>query len=87
VARHVGLNANYFSSLFRRKTGVKFSRYLQHLKVAKAKELLSDPRNKIYRISARVGFNDEKYFCRVFKKITGQTPNQYRGSHPSISEG
>ena len=46
----------------------------------KAKELLKDPRLRIYEISTAVGYENSRYFSSIFKKYTGQTPVDYRSS-------
>jgi len=78
VANHVKANASYFSNTFKRETGVYFSDYLQKIRIERAKALLMEPAYKIYEIAEMTGFLDEKYFYKVFKKITGVTPTQYR---------
>ena len=44
----------------------------------KAKQLLADPRNKINEIAARVGYGDQNYFGKTFKKVVGLSPSEYR---------
>ena len=78
VASIVNMHPNYFSTLFKKKTNVNFTRYVQLIRVEKAKYLLKNPVNKIYVISEQVGFNDAKYFCRVFRELTGLSPQEYR---------
>lgn len=75
------VNPTYLSHLFRKKTGEKLIDYLNQVRVEKAKELLLDPSKKMYQIARAVGYDNVKYFFRVFRKWTGQTPNQYRASH------
>ena len=72
------LNKNYASTLFKAKSGVKFIDYLTHIRVEKAKELLSNSTLKIPQIAVNVGYSNTKYFYRVFKKLTGYTPEEYR---------
>ncbi|OXS53506.1 hypothetical protein B1A99_29470 [Cohnella sp. CIP 111063] len=78
AAEQIFMNPSYFSSLFKKKTGVNFVRYLQKLRIEKSKKLLLDPKYKIYEIATKIGFSDEKYFFKVFKSVTGITPNEYR---------
>lgn len=82
VANQVSMNSNYFSSLFRKKTGYSFVKYLQKLRIEKAKKLLSNPMKRNYEIAAETGFENDKYFCKVFKELTGLTPLEYREQLP-----
>lgn len=72
------LNRSYLSTLFRQKTGTKFIDCLNDIRIEKAKELLRDSSRKMYQISKAVGYDNPKYFFRIFKKKTGMTPEQYR---------
>lgn len=72
------LNRSYLSTVFRQKTGTKFIDYLNEVRIEKAKEMLSGSNRKIYQISKLVGYDNPKYFFRIFKKMTRMTPDQYR---------
>jgi len=72
------ISSSYFSKLFKRDTGESFSTYLNKLKVNKAKDILDSTDDPIINISLHLGFEDCGYFIKVFKKIIGTTPAQYR---------
>jgi len=78
VSAHVGLNAAYFSSVFKKETDYNFSEYLTMVRMKKAKELLLDAGRTVFEISHLVGYSDEKYFSRAFRKTVGLTPSEYR---------
>lgn len=78
------MNRSYLSHLFKEKTGEKFVDYLNNVRIEKAKEMLKDTDKKMYAIAKAVGYDNIKYFFRIFKKKTGMTPEQYR-NHPDIS--
>lgn len=78
IAGLVHLNPSYFSKLFTEKTGKNFVEYLNEIRVEKAKLLIANSDMKIYEISEAVGFESPEYFCRLFKKITGKAPNNYK---------
>jgi len=78
VAEHIGLNPSYFSSLFKKETGINFSNYLINLKIDNAKLLLRNTNLPLINIAIELGFDNQSYFSNVFKKSTGMTPNQYR---------
>ncbi len=72
------ISASYFSKLFKRDTGESFSTYLNKLKIDKAKDILDHTDDPIINISLHLGYEDCGYFIKVFKKIVGTTPAQYR---------
>ncbi|HHV10531.1 MAG TPA: response regulator [Clostridiales bacterium] len=72
------MNRSYCSHLFRVRTGQKFVDYLNQIRIDKAKELLVHTDKKMYHIAKAVGYDNAKYFFRVFKKLTGSTPERYR---------
>ena len=78
LASHVYLSPKYISDVFKRKTGVNFSEYLVSRRIEMAKRFLQDPRYRIVDISEMVGYHDSKHFSKLFKKMTGITPAQYR---------
>lgn len=78
VASHVHLNPAYFSTLFKQSTGSSFKEYLNMVRVEESKHLLANTENSIIDIAMAVGFMDQSYFSKVFKKYTGLTPKQYR---------
>jgi len=80
VAAHTGLNPSYFSTLFKKETGVNFSNYLLNLRIEKAKLLLANSNLPLINIAVEVGFDNQSYFSNVFKKATKMTPKQYRQS-------
>ena len=78
IAKHVGLNETYLSSVFKKQTGKSLIDFLTHVRVQHAKELLINHHKSINEIAEEVGFNDAKYFTKRFKKFTGVSPNEYR---------
>lgn len=80
VANHVSLSANYFSNIFKKTTGLSYIEYLTNIRIEKAKTLLMNLNLTIYQIASEVGYNDSRYFSRVFKSFIGKTPSEYRNS-------
>lgn len=79
-ARRFFLNKDYMSRKFTNSFGVSMLAYLNRIRIRHAGELLSDSSLKIQDIAFAVGFKDEKYFAKQFKKLTGSTPGEYRAS-------
>ena len=82
TAEHVGLSPNYFSTLFRSVMGTGFSDYLNNERIEEGKRMLLMTDYAPTDIAMFLGFPDQSYFCKVFKKITGTTPGQFRNSRP-----
>lgn len=78
VAEYVDLSPVYFSGLFKKSTGCNFIDYLTDIRLEAAKKLLKSSRYSIQEISSAVGYSDSKYFMKLFKKITGIKPSDYR---------
>ena len=78
IAEAVYLHPTYLSNLFKKQTGYAVVDYINTFRIQRAKDLLKDPRNRIYWIVEQVGFSNQRYFSAVFKKNTGLTPMQYR---------
>ena len=72
------LNPSYCSFLFKEKTGVNFIDYVNQVRIDKAKAMLESSEEKVYKIAKALGYDNSKYFFRVFKKQTGLTPEEYR---------
>lgn len=78
IAREVSLNPSYLSRWYKQVTGLRLSEHIVEARLRKAKELLSTTQLRIHDISARLGFTDQHYFFRFFKRLTGSTPHEYR---------
>lgn len=80
VAEQVYVSQWHLSKLINKHLKQNFFDIVNELRIQKAKELLCDPARRINEISVCVGYADVAHFSRTFKKITGQTPMEYRGS-------
>lgn len=78
IAKQSYLHPNYFSALFKKKTGVTIRDYILQIRIAKAKELMDNPELKLIDIALAVGYEDQAHFNRAFKNVTGVAPSQYR---------
>lgn len=78
VAQKYHFSPSYFGTLFKATTGQTFVQYLNTLRIDRAREMLESSNKKVYEVAERAGFSDVRYFIRVFKKMTGISPNQYR---------
>ncbi|MFV0363643.1 MAG: PocR ligand-binding domain-containing protein [Suipraeoptans sp.] len=78
VAGHVSMHPSYFSTRFKQVTGSTFKEYLNIVRIEESKRLLSNTEFAIIDIAIAVGFEDQSYFSKVFKKYTGMTPKQFR---------
>ncbi|MNI14765.1 HTH-type transcriptional regulator YesS [compost metagenome] len=72
------LTPNYLSRLFKEEFGEKFIDYLAGLRIEQAKYLLVTTSEAIQEIAGRVGYTHTFSFIRVFKKLVGRTPGDYR---------
>lgn len=68
----------YFCKIFKQCFDKSFIVYLSEYRVEKAKQLLSDVKNNVKDISQKVGYRDSNYFAKVFKRVVGVTPTEYR---------
>jgi AraC-like DNA-binding protein len=78
MARIAGLSQAWFSTTFKKETGVAASEYLIEIRIIKACELLNQTRKSVSEICYAVGFKDQSHFTKVFKRIMGMTPLDYR---------
>jgi len=78
VARHVVMSRSYFSQCFKKFTGTAFAETLRQMRIRHAETLLLDTRLSIPEIAGRSGFEDDKYFSRVFRELTGRLPSEFR---------
>jgi AraC-like DNA-binding protein len=78
VAKAVNTSTFYFCKMFKKVTGLKFTDYLSRVRIEKAKNLLLNPNLRVSEIAFAVGFQSLTHFNRVFKRILGQSPTEYR---------
>jgi two-component system response regulator YesN len=78
VAQAIGLNASYFSLLFKRETDSGFLEYLTNVRISQAKELLRSTNGTIAQVASWVGYSDTKHFTRLFIRLAGIKPSEYR---------
>ncbi len=79
MAATIDVTSNHLCRLFQQVYGVSPSKYLMNLRITMAKQLLCSLRTrKIRDIAVSVGFKDSSYFCSVFKKFEGVTPDKFR---------
>jgi AraC-like DNA-binding protein len=78
VAKAVNMSAFYFCKMFKKAAGINFTDYLTRVRIERAQNLLLNPNLRISEIGFEVGFQSLTHFNRVFKKIAGQSPTDYR---------
>ena len=78
VACAVHTSKFYFCKIFKKATDINFTDYLSRVRIERAQNLLLNPNLRISEIGFEVGFQSLTHFNRVFKKIAGQSPTDYR---------
>lgn len=80
IAENVFLNPSYISRLIKEKTGKNYTDLVMEMRIERAVEFLENSDMYVYEIAEKVGYSNLKYFYKVFKKITGKSPKDYRKS-------
>ncbi len=83
LAKIANLNPNYFSALYKETFSISPFDYIAKLRINKAKQLLLDKNIRLKTVAEEVGYSDEFYFSRVFKKIEGLSPKVYTNTAKS----
>lgn len=78
LSNEFNYSREYISRYFRQKTGMTYIEYIHRLRINQGKILLSEGKHSVKEIAFLLGFNDEKYFIRLFKKYEKMSPNKYR---------
>jgi AraC-like DNA-binding protein len=78
LSEELNASEDYLSRIFRTQMGITLWEYLNRLRIAYAVELLSGSSDTVAEIASLAGFQDQAYFCRVFKRIQGTTPGALR---------
>jgi len=81
IAEYFGYNEKYITTFFKKASGVSLKTYILNQKMDMAKALLSDTNKPISQIGYEIGFSDNHNFSSAFKKITGQSPSDYRNTY------
>ena len=77
ISTELFITPNYFSHIFKSETGKNFTDYVNEVRIHRAKKLLKDNSLKVYEVAELLGYQNYKYFNRVFKKYTGYSPKEY----------
>lgn len=80
IAKNLEVTPSYLSKLLKKETGLSFVEYLTDIRIKKSIILMMDTTIKIYDVAELVGYSNQHYFCRAFKKIKGISPTEYRRS-------
>ena len=78
LVAYMGYGQTRFFQLFREHTGISPNEWLIRRRIERAKKLLTTTDETVISIAHQVGFADHGYFCRIFKRHTGYTPNGFR---------
>jgi transcriptional regulator GlxA family with amidase domain len=78
LAEAVSASPDYVGRVFRQELGISPLDYLNRYRVHRAQQLLEDSGQSVKEVAARVGFRDQAYFSRVFRKVTGGPPRRLR---------
>ncbi len=78
IARRFGVSQPHLNSVFQQAHGMTVMRYVTHIRVEAARQILEDSNERIGDIAALVGFSSVSSFSAIFHRHTGQSPNQYR---------
>lgn len=78
VADYMNFSNTYFSKSFKKYVGVNFNKYITEIRIKEAKRLLEKTSISINDLAFDMGYNEPNYFCKVFKKMEGITPSEYR---------
>ena len=79
LADRVGMSTAYLSVLFKSEVGTSYVKYLTEFRIRKAKQFLREG-YKVNEVSEKVGYSNYRYFCDIFKKHVGQSPNEYKSN-------
>lgn len=80
IAEQVHMNPTYFCQYFKLQTGETVLEYVTRARLEQARRLLADPAAKLRDVSRAVGYQDVRYFSRLFRQHFGQLPSEYRGT-------
>lgn len=78
IAQKLHVTEEYLSTVFKKDTGTTFSETIRTYRINRVKELLRTSKLSIHNIAQLAGYSDGKYMSRVFKEMTGMSPNEYR---------
>lgn len=78
VSQKAMLSYSHFARLFKAMMHLSFTDYLHYLRIQRAEQQLVDSERSISEIAMSVGYNDTSYFIKMFKRLKGISPNQYR---------
>ncbi|KYH32013.1 PocR ligand-binding domain-containing protein [Neomoorella mulderi] len=78
IARASYISPAYLGQLFKKKMGYSLKEHINKVRIEQAKLLLRQTEQTIESVAVQTGFKERSYFCKVFKKITGLSPNEYR---------
>lgn len=78
LAQRVNLSPIYISKMFKEKLGINYIDFLTECRIEKAKKLMQDPERSLKEITFEIGYNEPNYFSKVFKKMCGVSPKEYR---------
>jgi AraC-like DNA-binding protein len=81
IAVYFGYNEKYITTFFKKVNGISLKLYIQNRKMELAKAMLTDTNLPISQIGYDIGFSDNHNFSSAFKKITGQSPSEYRNAY------
>jgi AraC-like DNA-binding protein len=85
MAKTLNVSTFYFCKMFKKATGLTFTDYLSRTRIEKAKTILLNPNARISEAAYDSGFASITHFNRVFKRVVGKSPSQYREGLPAFS--
>jgi two-component system, response regulator YesN len=78
ISEKLEVTSSYLSKLLKKETGLSFIDYVTNVRIKKAMYIMEDPTVKIYDVAELIGYSNQHYFCRAFKKVVGISPTEYK---------
>ncbi len=79
IANQINVNPSYLSRVFKQEKGENFVSYLTRVRMERAKSFLESRKYKVSEVADKVGYHNYPYFSKIFKKVVGMSPEEYRG--------